>query len=362
VEPESAFPFDFTAMPSANFAREDLAGYARHAEEFFAAGDGPFFLAVNYPDAHFPWQRQVDGLPAEPLAPEDVQVLPYYGVDTPELRAVLANHYNSIMRLDSLVGDLLAALEAQGKAGNTLVVFLSDHGPDIIRGKRTVYEKNTRVPLIIRWPAGVDAGLSSRALVESTDLMPTFLELAGAPPIPGLPGKSLLPLLRRELVDWRQYLFTEFHTHTAGPNFNPQRAVRDDRYKLIENLVPGVLNPIFTFTFTPERYGFDSAARAALTAPPHVRETYERMRIQPRFELYDLWADPNEFHNLAEDPAQAETFARLRHALQALRERSGDPLLNPAVLEQFREEVLSITDRRETRRYSWRYPNYFFPD
>lgn len=364
-EPESAVPFDFRAMPSGNFDRKDLAGYARHAAAFIGAGEEPFFLAVNYPDAHFPWQRQVDGLPPEPLDPEDVVVFPAYGVDTPEVRAVLANHYNSIMRLDSLVGDLLAVLEAQGKAENTLVVFISDHGPDIIRGKRTVFEGGTHVPLIIRWPGEVEAGLTSRALVESIDLMPTFLELAGAVPVPGLPGKSLVPLLRREPVAWRQYLFTEFHTHTAADNFNPQRAVRDDRYKLIKNLVPGVENPIFEFNFGPgQRWGFDSAARAAMSpdAPAHVRELYERMRIQPPYELYDLWADPHEFHNLAEDPAHAETFARLRHALQALRERSGDPLLHPSILEQFREEVLSVRNRRDVRNHEWRYPTYFFPE
>ena len=365
VEPASAFRFEFTAMPSGNFAREDLPGYARHAAEFMGAGDGPFFLAVNYPDAHFPWQRQVDSLPPEPLDPEDVAVFSYFGVDTPELRAVVANHYNSIMRLDSLVGDLLAVLEAQGKAENTFVVFLSDHGPDIIRGKRTVFEGGTHVPLIIRWPAEVEAGLTSRALIESTDLMPTILELAGAPPVPGLPGKSLLPLLRRESVAWRQYLFTEFHAHTAADNFNPQRAVRDDRYKLIKNLVPGVENPIFTFNYGPgQRWGFDSAYHAAMSpeTPVHVREMFERMRIQPPYELYDLWTDPNEFHNLAEDPAYAETFARLRHALQALRERSGDPLLDPAILEQFREEVLSIRNQQDGRNHEWRYRSYFFPD
>jgi len=361
VNPESAFPFDFSEMPSGNFARKDIAGYARNAAKFFAAGDQPFFLAVNYPDAHSPWQKQVDGLPAEPLEPGDIEMLPYYGVDTPELREVLANHYNSIMRLDSLIGELLDALEAHGKAENTLVIFISDHGPDLIRGKRTVYQGGTRVPLIIRWPAAIEAGHTSRALVESIDLMPTLLEAAGAEPLPGLPGKSLLPLLRGEPVEWRRYLFTEFHTHAAAPNFNPQRALQDDRYKLIETLFPGEINRNFTFTFNSKRYGFDSAAIAARQAPLHVRETYERMRIQPRFELYDLYADPNEFHNLADDPAHAEVLAELRRALAAKRASTGDPLLDPAILQQFREEVLVLTDRRESRRHDWQYPSYFFP-
>ena len=52
VNPESAFPFDFEAVPTANFQRKDLTGYARHAASFMGASDEPFFLSVNYPDAH----------------------------------------------------------------------------------------------------------------------------------------------------------------------------------------------------------------------------------------------------------------------------------------------------------------------
>ena len=67
VNPESAFPFDFKAIPTANFQRKNLADYARHAESFFGASDQPFFLSVNYPDAHRPWLRQAEGLPEDPL-------------------------------------------------------------------------------------------------------------------------------------------------------------------------------------------------------------------------------------------------------------------------------------------------------
>lgn len=325
------------------------------------AGEEPFFLAVNYPDAHSPWPRQADGLPADPLDPDDVPMLPYFGVDTPALRAVLANHYNSVMRLDTLVGDLLNELEATGKAENTLVVFMSDHGPDLIRGKRTVYQGGLHIPLIMRWPGTVLSGMTSRALVETVDLFPTFLEAAGLAPLAGLPGKSLMPLLRGEPVPWRQFLYAEYHTHAAAPNFNPQRAVRDDRFKLIENLCPEEVNANFLFTFNPKRYGYDSAASAAAEAAPHIRETYERMRIQPRYELYDLAADPNEFHNLADDDVHAGDFQRMRTALDAIRRELGDPLLDSAVLEQFRAEVLSVTEPKEGRRHDWQYSKYFFP-
>ncbi|MBM3854915.1 MAG: sulfatase, partial [Verrucomicrobia bacterium] len=298
INPESAFPFDFVEMNSSNFARRGLADYAKHAEAFFRAGDRPFFLSVNYPEAHRPWVRQVDGLPARPLTGADVQPLAHMGVDDPQLREFMADHYNCMSRLDSLVGDLLAALQRSGKAGNTVVVYFGDHGADMLRGKRTSYEGGVRIPLLVRWPLGAKAGQVRRDLVSTVDLMPTVLELAGAAPVPGLPGRSLAPLLRGEAARWRQYLFTEFHTHAAKTNFWPQRTVRDDRYKLIENLLPGEVNPGYEFTLGHH----DADLRGAIArAPAAVRAAYARMERPPRWELYDLRADPFEFRDLTGD-------------------------------------------------------------
>ncbi|MCC5839407.1 MAG: sulfatase [Opitutales bacterium] len=357
INPAEAFPFDFAEISRGNFARRDLPDYARFAGRFMRRGEEPFFLVVNYPDAHSPWQRQVDGLPPEPLNPEDIEPLPYFGVDTPQLRETLANHYNSIMRLDTLVGDLLAQLEASGKAENTIVLFVSDHGPDLIRGKRTVYEGGVHVPFIVRWPGQVDPGSVSRELVSMVDLFPTFLDLSGAAPVAGLPGKSLLPIFAGGPEVWREYLYTEFHAHGGGKNLNPQRAIRDDRFKLIHNLIPGVVNPAFVDNMEE----FDSVPAAAAAAAPHVRATYERIRIPPPFELYDLQEDPNEFFNLAEDPAHAAVFARLQAALLEKRRAIKDPLLDPVILEQFRNEVGPMTNRQRARDQEWRYPEYFFP-
>ena len=143
----------------------------------------PFFLSVNYPDAHGPWLKQVDGLPKDPLGPDDVQAFAYLGIDPPPMREAIANHYNCMGRLDSLVGDLLAALERSGKADNTLVIYFGDHGADFLRGKRTSYEGGVRVPLIIRWPKQAKSGQVREELVSTVDLMPTLLAVAQAEPV-----------------------------------------------------------------------------------------------------------------------------------------------------------------------------------
>ena len=87
INPASAFPFETHQVPTANFQRKNLGDYAKHAEAFISAGDAPFFLSVNYPDAHDPWIRQVDGLPEKPQTADDVRVMDYMGVRLAELFA-----------------------------------------------------------------------------------------------------------------------------------------------------------------------------------------------------------------------------------------------------------------------------------
>ena len=356
VNPESAFPFDFRAMPAANFQRKDLAGYAAEAESFFGASDQPFFLSVNYPDAHQPWLRQAEGLPKHPLAAADVRELAYLGLRGPKLRQLTADYYNSMERLDTLVGDLLAALDRSGKANDTLVVYLGDHGADFMRGKRTCYEGGLRIPLIVRWPGRAKPGQSRNELVSTIDLMPTLLAAADAEPPAGLPGASLIGLLEDRKTEWRRYLFAEFHAHAAKMNFYPQRSVRNDRFKLIENLLPGEINPGYRDTF---RIVKGDLPEAIETASAEVREAYRLMERPPRFELYDLEADPFEFYNLADDPARTKVLHELHRELARWRKETSDPLLNKRNLERLKAEA-QIASKSGARERGWGYPTYFF--
>lgn len=356
INPEEAFPFDMHEIKSANFARENLGDYAKFAGAFICADDRPFFLCVNYPDAHGPWLKQVDGLPKDPLEPDEVQAFAYLGIDPPPMREAIANHYNCMGRLDSLVGDLLAALERSGRADNTLVVYFGDHGADFLRGKRTSYEGGVRIPLIVRWPRQAKSGQVREELVSTVDLMPTLLAIAGAEPVSGLPGRSLMPLLRDESNDWREYLFTEFHTHAAKNNFYPQRTVRNNRYKLIENLLPGQVNP--GYEFTNDR--FEGVWAAIEAAPDMVRAAYHRMHCPPRFELYDLQSDPYEFRNLADSAAHAAVYEELKQCLAAWREQTADPLLDSTNLARLKAEVDSMKSKKAAKKQAWGYPDYFF--
>jgi len=325
VNPQSAFPFDFKAIRGANFKRGKMNAYADNAEKFFRQSDKPFYLQVNHPDAHWPFLRQVGGRPAKPLVGKDVAALPYMGLNHPELKQLTADYYNCMMRLDSYIGDLLAALEKSRKADRTVVIYIGDHGADLLRGKRTCYEGGVKIPMIIRWPGGASAQVREE-LVSTLDLFPTFCGIAGVEAPGTLPGRSLEAIAKGQTPLWRKYLFTEFHVHSHH-NPWPQRTVRNDRYKLIHNPLHGTVNPGYDFSFSKRPKSGEAALLAAAT--PQVKKAYALMKQPPEYELYDLKTDPFEFKNLAGDPIYADQLNELVQQLKEWQKKTGDALSNP---------------------------------
>ncbi|MCP4848585.1 MAG: sulfatase [Verrucomicrobiaceae bacterium] len=342
VKPKDAFPFDFKAITSSNFARKKMHSYAAEAKRFLADGNKPFYLQVNYPDAHRPFIKTVDNLPHKPLTGKDVDALPCMGINHPELRQQTADYYNCMMRLDAYIGELLKVLESSGRAESTVVVYIGDHGADLLRGKRTCYEGGVKIPMIIRWP-GAKGGQKRMELVSSLDLFPTFCEIAKTS-LPDrfnggyrYPGRSLNKLIHGASPKWRTYLFTEYHLH-SNHNPWPQRAVRGQRYKLIFNPLAGEVNPGYAFTMGKKF--FDAPEEQLLAeAPEQVRQAYGLMRSPPRHELYDLQEDPHEFNNLADDPVHAKTLQRLQSVLTRWQKDSGDALVFPQLSRKLFELI-----------------------
>ncbi len=332
VNPEAAFPFDFRAIPSANFKREQsVADYAAEAARFFSdSTDSPWFLSVNFPDAHLPFLRQANGQPTHPQSADEVMPMPWVGVNSPRLREQVANYYNCLARLDHGVGLLLTELDRTEHTGNTIVFYFGDHGAQFPRGKGTVYEGALRVPLIVRWPQVAEPGQVREDLVSTVDLLPTVLRAARID-VPGnLPGYALQPLLTgSQPAQWPEYIFG-FTTGSFPRACFVQHAIRDQRYKLISSPRPGTAN-LDAGTYLDEHHQHfvvsGATAEEQSSAPNFVQAAFIRWSHPPRYELYDLKEDPNEWYDLASDPAHDEVKTRLTKALRDLQERTGDPFL-----------------------------------
>ncbi|MBL8826659.1 MAG: sulfatase, partial [Planctomycetaceae bacterium] len=118
--------------------------------------------------------------------------LPAYLPDTPVVRKNWAICYDNVTAMDYHVGDILAELEADGLADNTVVFFYGDHGRGLTRGKRWLYDSGTRVPLVIRWPAKIKPASVVDDLVAFVDLGPTVLSIAGIKPPANMQGQAFL--------------------------------------------------------------------------------------------------------------------------------------------------------------------------
>jgi N-sulfoglucosamine sulfohydrolase len=178
VTPESVFQFDYHNNAAYNrFGKRDISAVANEAENFIDSGGKPFYLQVNFADAHLPFISQEYGIPDKPYAPDQIGTLPFVGLRTDLALQQTADYYSCMARLDSAVKLLLDVLEKTGEIQNTLVIYMSDHGAEVPRGKMTSFEGGIHVPLIMWMPGHIDAGMVRKELVSTIDLMPTILAL-----------------------------------------------------------------------------------------------------------------------------------------------------------------------------------------
>jgi len=206
-----------------------------------------------------------------------------------EVREAIRHFRAYCTYLDDIFGRVLDALDASGQAGNTLVLYVSDHGDYC--GDHGLFAKGIpcfrgayNVPAVVRWPDGLaDPGRRVDALVSLADFAPTFTELAGRSPDPTLTGSSLVPFLRgRTPPGWRD----EIHTQCNGVElYYTQRSVTTADYKYVFN-------------------GFDDD------------------------ELYDLRTDPNELVNLVADKAYDPIIREMAGRMWRFAQRENDSAIN----------------------------------
>ena len=198
----------------------------------------------------------IDHQTERPLSPDDY-----------DARRMIAAYYAQIELIDDQVGRMLDALEASGQRENTLVIFTSDHGEMlgdhglVLKGCR-FYEGAVHVPLIVSWPGHYPARPAQRGPGRTGRLVPTLLEATNLPVPENVHGMSLLPILRGEADPnvHHDFVRCEYHDALDRPFASHANMIYDGRYKLV---------------------------------------VYHGHAIG---ELYDLQQDPDEFHNLWDDP------------------------------------------------------------
>ena len=324
VLPEANYQFEFKADQKTQGSRNSVQ-MADNAAEFIKSDDPrPFFIYLSSTDPHraktgFANDVDYPGVTPVKIDPADVQVPPFLP-DLPETRQDLAEYYMSVARLDQGVGRLMKSLQETGHDKNTLVIFISDNGIPFPGAKTGHYEPGVRLPMICRLP-GQKPGLVAHAMVTWADITPTILEYTGVKgPKYALHGESFLKGITDSAWTARETVFLS-HTFHEATMYYPMRTLRSAKYKFIMNIASGL-----PFPFASDLYG-SPTWQAFLKSDASFYGNRNRAAFlqRPRFELYDLEADPHELANLAGEPAHAKTVAKLTEELKSHQTRTADP-------------------------------------
>jgi len=305
--------FDFFPVVATDAAMGDGQTVNWVNQQIEAAWTGPRFLAAGIFRPHLPWyvpQRYFDQHPLENIIlpaylEDDTSDLPdsalfgserSMGPDTMQWirqnggtdtwRRAVQGYLASMTYSDAMVGELIDALDRSGRADNTIIVLWADHGFHLGEkerwGKMTLWEESTHVPFIIVAPGITTPGSRTDEAVSLQSIYATLAELSGLDIPAHVDGASLVPLLRNPDMDWDEVAITTF----GYGNYS----VRGDRYRYI---------------------------------------VYE----DGQEELYDHQADPNEWQNLARDPAYQDILQELASRLPPAEQRS-EEIIFPRGTEQ----------------------------
>lgn len=287
----------------------------------------PFFLYFGFSQPHRKWGDDHEG-----IDPAKLQLPPDWP-DLPEVRLDYARYLAEVRDLDTGFGHLMQVLEDRGLSQNTLVIFMGDNGEALLRGKGTLYQRGINVPLLIRWPEKIEAGVVSESLISGVDLAPTILDAAELSPAPGMTGMSFLTLMLGQPMDERTEVYAERGWHwgpiTRSDGFDLSRSITTERFHFIYNALPDRSYTPVDMASKNIAWTAIKDAEASVSLPEPHHHLYFR-NPRPLFELYDLKKDPFQLNNLSGKARLETTEVELREKLDRWMIREGDYLPLPS--------------------------------
>ncbi len=274
----------------------------------------PFFAIFNFTVSH---ESQLRKRPHKAVHdPAKVRV-PAYHPDTPEVRQDWAQYYDKITEMDSLAGKVLADLEADGLAEDTIIFYYGDHGSGMPRNKRWPYNSGLHVPFIVSVPekfqhlaaSDYKVGGESQRLIGFVDLAPTLMSLIGEKPAEHFQGHSFMGKFQSKAPEY-SYGFRG----RMDERYDLVRSVRDQDFVYIRHFMPHkVYGQYIDYMFkTPTTKKWHALYEAGELTPAQSL-FWQRKPVE---ELYDLRSDRDEVHNLAKSEQHKETMKRFRKELR----------------------------------------------
>ncbi len=189
--------------------------------------------------------------------------------ETDKFRNSKEDHWQeNVEYMDELVGRIIAALDELGLRENTIVLFTGDNGTGG-EGKGTPTELGARVPMIVNCPSRVQPIGLSDALVDTSDIMPTLVELAGTslPADHAIDGRSIVPILRGEQSDVREWIFSYL---------GDRRVLRTKRY-LLEDNSPAHYGKLFDCGTSRDGTGYMDVTNSTAPEVVAIKQEFEKI-------------------------------------------------------------------------------------
>ncbi len=239
----------------------------------------------------------------------------YYNIETKPRDKATSEAYQEYTKrylrcvkgIDDNLERLFAYLKENNLWENTIIVYTADQGMMLgehdYMDKRWMYEESLRMPFIISYPKGIQAGSQSDLLINNTDFAPTLIELAGGQTPSYMQGKSFANTLKgNSELEWREATYYRYWMHLVHHDVPAHFGIRTKDYKLIY---------YYADHYKPEKNGqktMNWQAQSFTIRPTPVA-----------WEFYDLNKDPKELNNRYEDEAYQDTIAHLKRKLIRLR-------------------------------------------
>jgi uncharacterized sulfatase len=288
ISPEEIFDFEYLDKNRDDPEPEIITNFFKDVSK----KNDPFCLFINFHSPHSPHT-----MGDRSLFDENKITLPPYLADTPETRKAFVNYLAEINYLDGQLKQILDVLDNSGFKDNTLVIFCTEQGNSLPFAKWTLYNAGVGSGIIARWPGKIKRGTQSDALVEFSDFVPTFIDIAGGKEPVGLDGSSILPVLLGDKQSHKEYTFSLQTTRTilSGAEYYPIRSVSNGEYRLILNLSPEMKFQNVVTERDPYFHLWENNSDASIRA---LHQSY--IKRSP-IELYNDAKDPYNMKNLAED-------------------------------------------------------------
>jgi N-sulfoglucosamine sulfohydrolase len=356
----------------------EQTGMGRNPEKYFAftrkfltqakEKKKPFFLAANAHDPHRYWARHPDETshwinqmmgdgkwkpfsngkpypdPKSRFTPEQCPVPSPYPSES-KIQETIATYYDSVNRMDQVVGGIIQALQESGLADNTLVIFLSDHGMAWDLSKWSLYPSGVRTPIIIRWPAKVKSGqIDSQSVVSVVDIAPTIAELCGLPPLKKTDGHSFSALLTDRPLQWQRstafscfnYMNNHAEVDDSMPfyhsdlskqfdQYRPSRALNSRRFCYVWNGWADGNTPLPKTMLGEFHWILSKMTKTSTNSVmANYLETKNFIEYRTPEELYDLSTDPACQINLADQSNFNDTVKKFRNRMKKVLQKTQD--------------------------------------